>query len=73
MKETIKVEFGLDKNGNDLFYVHKDKDKCFWIQKKDATKEIDTNLIKELLEPTSEGIEYIKSMYNRWYKEFCRG
>jgi len=73
MKEKISVEFGLTKEGNNLFYVSVGSDRCFWIEEKEAKQELDIDVLKSLLEPTSEGLEYIKSMYSKWYKEYVNG
>ena len=70
MKENIKIEFGIDKNGNYLFYVSVGSDKEFWINKKDAEEELNYELIKSALEPTKQGIIYIQEMYKRWYEEY---
>ena len=70
MKENIKIEFGIDKDGNDLFYVSVGSDKEFWISKKDAKYKLNYGLIKSTLEPTKQGIVYIQEMYKRWYEEY---
>jgi len=70
MKENIKIEFGIDKDGNDLFYVCVGSYKEFWISKKDAEEELNYGLIKSTLEPTKEGVVYIQEMYKRWYREY---
>ena len=72
MKETIKVTFGLTKTGENLFYVEYCKDKCFAIEQKDAQRELDSELIKFVLEPSKEALKYIIDMYNKWYEEYVR-
>ena len=70
MKENIKIEFGIDNNGNDLFYVCVGSDKEFWISKDNAEEKLNYELIKSTLEPTTQGIVYIQEMYKRWYEEY---
>ena len=72
MEQSIKITFGLTKDGINLFYVQVGKDKCFYINANDAEEELNYGLIKSTLEPTKEGVEYIQKMYDRWYEEYVK-
>jgi len=72
MTQTIKIIFGLSKDGKNLFYVQVGSDRYFTIYEDEAEDELNYGLIKSTLEPTREGVEYIQKMYKRWLEEYVK-
>ena len=66
MKERIEVVFTIDRNGKDLFYVEYNQN-CFHTTK----PELDPDLIKATLDCDDSALEYIKSKFNEWRKNYA--